>query len=57
MALHSPDTGIIDYGLVTNAFAKNFISKQGTVVYNFQVAYFYFTYTCSRDIIDETSCM
>ncbi|XP_047132205.1 L-2-hydroxyglutarate dehydrogenase, mitochondrial isoform X1 [Hydra vulgaris] len=37
MALHSPNTGIVDYGLVTKAFAKSFTSRQGTIAFNFQV--------------------
>ena len=39
-ALHSPHTGIVDWGEVTRSYAKNFQSLGGTIYLNFPVSKF-----------------
>lgn len=46
-ALHSPHTGIVDFRLVTESYAKDFTEKGGQIYLNFQV-YFLKHQKCNR---------
>ncbi len=37
MAIHSPHTGIVDYGKVTRAYAEDFTAAGGHIHTNFEV--------------------
>ena len=37
MAIHSPNTGVVDFGKVARSFGKDFKDKGGTIFTGFQV--------------------
>ena len=39
MAIHSPNTGIVDWAVVTRAYAENFKEAGGTIYKGFEVCY------------------
>lgn len=49
MAIHSPNTGIVDFGKVAKSFGKDFRAMGGTIVTGFQVNILYI-YTLSFGI-------
>lgn len=38
MAIHSPNTGVVDFGQVARSFGEDFRQNGGTVITGFQVA-------------------